>query len=151
MILKILLASSLSALLYRLGGWSKGNKAFRRFGCPLAAYGLLWLLLPGLGLKQALFGLFAYVLTSLALSTYNDWLAPDKSSENWLCWLVTGLLCGLAAFPLFWAGITWYSIIIRAVVLGALTMFWSEKISKDIWEEAVRGFLLTATIPILLV
>jgi hypothetical protein len=145
--------SSLSGFLYTLSGKGgfKDAKAIRRFGCPLLIYGYLWLIRPSLGLHGAIFGVFAYVLTALALSTYHDYLSPDGTSENWLCWLMTGLCYGLAAFPLFWAGIHWYMIGIRAVVLAILTMVWSEKIGWDRLEEFGRGALLIITLPLLLI
>jgi len=36
--------SVLSGVLYRLGGWKYGNKAIRRYGCPLVLLGVIWLL-----------------------------------------------------------------------------------------------------------
>lgn len=150
MLIQTFVAAGISGILYRLGGWEKGNKAIRRFGCPFVAYGLLWCFRPFQGLQGWLLVVLAYILSTLALSTYHDYLAPDKKSENWLCWLVTGIVYGLAAFPLFWAGIHWYSIIIRAILLGAGIMLLREHTGSDIVEEAGSGFLFCFSIPILL-
>ena len=43
MLIKILIASILSGVLYRLGGWEKGNTKFRDLGCPAVGVGLLLL------------------------------------------------------------------------------------------------------------
>lgn len=146
-----LVISVISALLYWLGGRSWGNKAIRRFGCPLVVYGYLWWLKSFSGLKSAILLVCAYILTALALSTYHDYLAPDKTSENWLCWLMTGLCYGLAAFPLIWTGIHWYLILIRAIILAITIMWLRERTGKDWLEEMGSGFLLCVTIPILLI
>ena len=139
-----------SAILYWLGGRNWANKAFRRFGCPLVIYGYLWLISPYKNLKWAIFAPIAYILTALALSTYHDYLAPDGSSENWLCWLVTGFVYGLAAFPFIWCGVSMVAIVIRTIVLGLLTMGWS-LIWQDVnTEESGRGAILAATVPLLL-
>ena len=145
--------SMFCGLLYRIGG--KGGfanaKAIRRFGCPIIIYGYLWLIRGNLGLKGAILTVFAYILTAFSLSTYHDYLAPDKSSENWLCWLMTGLVYGLAAFPLIWTGIHWYSVIIRAAVLAITIMWLRERTGKDWKEEFFTGLLCSITIPLLLI
>ena len=147
--------SILTAICYWIGGRSWGNKAVRRFGCPIFIYGYSALLLKnnliqrdmlilGIGLH-----LIAYIITAFALSTYHDYLAPDGTSENWLCWLMTGICYGLAAFPLTWIGIHIYMFLIRAVILGLVTMIWSEVNGNVHSEEFGRGFFIAASIPIL--
>jgi len=93
--------------------------------------------------------LLTYGLNAAALSTYHDYLAPDKLSENWACWAITGLAYGLAAFPLVWTGFHLGFILIRAAALAVLICLWSEWISRDWLEEGGRGFLYIATLPLL--
>jgi len=149
----VIAAAFLSGILYRIGG--KGGfahaKAIRRFGCPFVIYGYLWLIRGNLGLKGAILTVFAYILTTFSLSTYHDYLAPDKTRENWLCWLMTGFVYGLAAFPFIWIGIHWYSVIIRAVVLAITIMWLRERTSKVFIEEFFSGAIFCLTIPILLI
>lgn len=141
----------LSAALYRIGG--KGGfpnaKLIRRMGIPIACYIPACVILFGPG------GWLWYILSAgllaLALSTYHDYLAPDGVSENWLCWLVTGLCYGLASLPLVWGGIHIYAIFGRAITLAVLTMWASERTGKVFWEETLRGFLVIATLPTLLI
>lgn len=146
-ILLIVLLSACSAALYRLGGWSGGNKLYRRIGCP-ACFLIAVMVLKGVDWGAWWAYLITFGLSAAALSTYHDYLAPDKSSENWLCWMVTGVVYGLAALPLIWTGVHWYAVVIRALALGGLTLFISEASDKDIVEETGRGlfFCLTALI-----
>ena len=84
----------------------------------------------------------AYGLLYGALTTYHDYLVPD-GSENWLCWLMTGTIYGLALLPFL---AVWKLVLIRAAILGLLTMLWSERESNAVREELGRGFLLCITI-----
>ena len=143
--------SLVCSALYRLGGLGgfKGAKLLRRTGCSFCFFWALWALQ---GLNWAYWWAYAlcFGLTAGAMSTYNDWLAPDHSSENWLCWLVTGLFYGLAALPLIWTGITWYSILLRSLLLaGSIT--WLRERTGNVWKEELgTGFLFIASIPLLL-
>src|SRR4030042_1084322 len=91
-----------------IGGF-KGSKAIRRFGCSLLFLGLFLALRGSQGFRMAFILSYAltYILNAIALSTYHDYLAPDGTSENWLCWLATGFFYGLSAFPLVWCGVHW--------------------------------------------
>ena len=138
--------SVLSAILYRVSGEGgfKGAKLIRRLGCPLTILVSFWIL-KGFVLFDCGWYLLTYLLSLMVISTYNDWLAPDGKSENWLSWLVTGLLYGLSAIPLVWCGVSWGFIILRTVLLIILITFISEK-SNNVWvEELGRGFLFTIT------
>ena len=68
-----------------------------------------------------------------------------------------GFMCGLSAFPLCFAGISWIRMLVRAVVLavfmGGLN-WWVHKykIPKSDWiEELDRGFAITITVPLLII
>lgn len=137
--------SILAGGLYHLGG--QWQKMFRRAGLPILCY------IPALLILFGLSGWILYILSagllSLALTTYHDYLSPDGKRETWLCWLVTGLCYGLASLPLIWAGINWYAIIGRAIVLAGLTTWISERSGKVLTEEFWRGAIILLTIPIL--
>lgn len=141
----------LSAWLYRKGGQGgfPNAKLIRRAGIPIACYIPACFILFGSGGWS--WHIVSAGLLALALSTYHDYLAPDGSSENWLCWLVTGAVYALASFPLIWAGVHIYAIIGRTIALAILTMLVSERTGKVFIEETLRGGLIVATLPILLI
>lgn len=140
-----LIASAICGILGRLGGIGKPfDTKYRDLGCPLITYGYLLLgWRPGDFMGWVMVFL-AFGLTFGALTTYWDDLFGFDN--HWF----HGFMCGLAAFPLFWAGIAWWLILIRALALAVLMGGWS-RIFKDVWiEETGRYFVLCATIPILL-
>lgn len=153
MILKIavmVVLTLIGAVLYRLGGWEKGHKLFRRLGCGLLALGvMIWL--RGIDWGHWWAYLLFVGINYGALSTYHDYLAPDKKRENWLCWLMTGICYGLAAFPLCATGVHWYGVLIRTAVMAPLIMLWSEWLRLDWLEEGGRGMFYIATLPLLLI
>ena len=133
--IKLLVLSCLAGLLYYWGG--EGPKWIRRFGIPPLLFFVLpfhWTLIPS-----------AFFLYG-ALTTYHDYLASDYSSENWLCWLMTGFCYGLALFPYAWGMDLWVGFWIRCVVLALLTMAWSEFWGDVRIESGGRGFLICITL-----
>ena len=146
-----LIASLIAGLLYHIAGTGgfKNAKAIRRFGCAAIALGL-YIYLAGFHLGQWWVYLFTYILNALALSTYHDYLAPDGTSENWLCWLATGGGYGLSALPLVWCGVHWWAILARAIFLAISIMWLRERTCKVFKEEFFSGVLYCGSIPILL-
>lgn len=145
----------LSAILYRLGGWGdEGRKQFpnapdwlfntkaRDIGCALCAClavrllcgsDIVWYLyIPCFGL---LFG---------SLTTYWDFI---NGKDNF--WL-HGFACGIAFMP-FAFHITWWALLLRAVVLAVGMGLVSVLSGKDIVEECGRGALIIATLPLILI
>lgn len=145
--MKILILITLSTIcgtLYRLGGWEKGNKLFRRIGCPICSF----LLLPYNIWNNPICSVTAFILSILALSTYHDYLTKD-GSETWACWIFTGFCYSLATFPLIWCGVGLLSIIVRGIFLGLITMLIRENTDSDIIEEAGTGFFYCLTTALL--
>jgi len=108
------------------------------FWLPPVWYG--WLLL-----------LVSFGLLGASLTTYYDSLF---GFDNF--WF-HGFMCGFAAFPLCFVGISWIWMLVRAVVLavfmGGLN-WWVHKykIPKSDWiEELSRGFVITITVPLLII
>lgn len=97
---------------------------------------------------------FHAILLMASLTTYNKWTNDlfnrRKDRMYWHNWLVTGLLYGLCAIPMLFV-IPWYWIVLRAIVLSALMTAWCESVKNTTIEEAGRGFLITATLPILVI
>ena len=99
--------------------------------------------------------LISFILSWGALSTYHKWLNPifhkPKTDAYWFNWLAHGFFIGFAFSPFIWAGIHWYSILIRSIVLGLTMMWWSENNDDVLWEAGGRGALIILTLPILLI
>lgn len=144
-VVKWLLCSSLCAFLYRIGGKGKPfNTKYRDLGCPLIVYGYLLTMWHPINLLGWIMVLLAFGLTFGALTTY--WDSLFGFDNFWF----HGFMIGLACFTLFWAGIVWWPILIRTILLATLVGDWSQWIKNDDIEESGRGFFLCATIPILL-
>ena len=128
MLIKILVACVLSGILYRLGGWKKGNTKFRDMGCPTVL-----LILAGL-----LFGfnwwsfLLSFGLSFGALTTYWDFIFKKDN------FFAHGLACGLAGIPLI-AIVPWWIILTRIIVCTLGMGLWSKFIGNDVIEETGRG------------
>jgi hypothetical protein len=146
-ILILLVLSVASAILYRLGGSTYGTK-WRDYGVPTIV--TIWLLLNIRPLNVLNIGMIilCFPLLMGSLTTY---FKKKGTDAKWWNWLITGLIYGLAAFPLFWCGVHWYAILLRTIVLGLAVMGWSEKMDNPIWEECGRGALITLTLPLLLI
>lgn len=145
-----LVVSIICGLLYRAGGKGKPfNTKYRDLGCPLVAYTYLWFI-GNSGLQEAFplkIGLFlvAYGLTFGVLTTYWDFLFKEDN------FYIHGFFVGLATIPCMFLGIHLYAIIIRTIILAFGMGLWSKIIGWDIAEEFGRGFLITATMPILII
>ena len=147
-----LIISVLSAICYRLGGSAKKGdwldclrqRWVRGAICPLLAI-ILHLCLIGVNLGFWWVYILFFGLSWAAISTYWDWLCGFDN--HWL----HGFFCGLAALPFIWCGVPWWTVAIRAIVCAILMGVWSKIWTIDTIEEWGRGFIFTATIPLLLV
>ena len=140
MLIKILIASILSGVLYRLGGWEKGNSKFRDLGCPAVGVGLLLLLQPSsvnnLGWLTIL---LSFLLSFGALCTYRYGL-PKPKDYTWHYYL-HGFMCGLAGIPLIWADVPLWIVLARLTLCTVGMGLWSKLINHDITEEFGRGVI----------
>jgi len=141
--LSVIVASILSSILYRLGGSKDYDTLYRDCGCAavtclLAGYLLVWswTLILCFGLMWG------------ALSMY--WKFGRRNSK-WYNWLMTGIMYSVAMLPYVIAEELWIGFISRTIILGALTMIWSELQSNDVKEELGRGALIPLTIPLLMI
>jgi len=146
-----LVASILSAALYHIAGKGgfRNAKLLRRLGCSIIALSL-YLTLAGFKLGH----IWAYMvfvgLNYGALSTYHDYLAPDGTSENWVCWLMTGFCYGISAFPICIVSGKWIGFAIRTIILTIGVMWIRERTRKVEIEELGSGGLYALTLPLLL-
>jgi hypothetical protein len=130
-----------SGIIYRMGGSKEYNKLYRRIGCTLCV--TLWTFLFVTENPWALVGQAICVYG--ALTTY--WDGVFIEDNFWM----HGFALGMAAFPLFFVGVSPLIIMVRAVFLAILMGIWSEHFDKDVVEEYGRGFVFIITLPILLV
>jgi len=145
--------SGISSLAYRLGGAAKKgdwldfarDTKTRDFGCPFIILILLWS--SGIvNLRLWWLYFISFGLMFAALTTYWDELY--KNQDNY--WF-SGFMVGLALFPLVWAGILWWSILLRAFILAVLWGGWCKIFKNAVVEETGRGAFICLTLPILLV
>lgn len=126
----LLLASSLSGVLYRLGGKGKPyNTKYRDLGCPTIAIALIWLLTG----KFSITYVISFGLMFGALTTYWDKLF---GYDNF--WF-HGFMCGLAGIPLIWCGVPIWIVISRIVICSVGMGLVSKFIGNDVLEEFGRG------------
>jgi hypothetical protein len=143
------LISVVSAIFYRMGGSGKFNTKARDIGCMLCVVASMLIL----GVKGQW---WMYFLSSGAmfgcLTTYHKWLNPlfgkDKEDVYWWGWFAHGLCFGLAL--LFFYPI-WKAVLLRSFALGLAIMLWSENNDDAVFEECGRGFLINASVPLLLI
>lgn len=145
MILKILavvLASIISAILYRMGGSAYYNTKYRDIGCSLLSCLLVGYLVSWHWTLILVFG-----LTWASLTTY--WKVGPKA--YWFNWLITGTMYSVATLPFIIAEGHWLGFASRTIILGGATMIWSELNGNAVVEECGRGALITLTIPLILI
>jgi hypothetical protein len=144
--------SILSGICYRLGGSAKKgnwldfarNSKTRDVGCSLLSLGLF---IGQKGVNLSFWWLYAIAFGASwgFLTTYWDFITGEDN------FYLHGLFCGLAFIPLHWVGLSWWVIGIRAIACAVLMGIWSALIGWDIAEEFGRGFILTISIPLLLI
>lgn len=158
MSIKIILSTIafiLSSIAYRAGGMSKEEKHWipkfmrrswvRDWLCPACGLGVIlswWQ--PG-SLIDWLMVLSYYSLSGAALSIYWDVIFKEDN------FYMHGFMIGLASFPLYWAGISWYAILISAGISGLLMGLLSAKTGNVNKEEYGRGAIFAATKLLLLI
>ena len=132
-LLMILVASILSAILYRMGGKGKPyNTKYRDMGCPTV---LLALVASLFGLKLGFWWVYLLLfgLSFGALTTYWDFLFKDK--DNF--WM-HGFMCALPGLLLCFV-IPWWIPVIRLIICTVGMGWWSKIIGNDVVEECGRG------------
>src|SRR3990167_1091933 len=128
---------------YHLGG--QGQKLYRRIGTNLCAILIFALLNPVMQAWWYLLPL-TFITQYASLSTYWKFNEPDVL---WYYWIITGLMYGLSALPLFWCGASIIGFTIRSIILLIGVVWVSERSNKVLVEELCRGALFTGTIVLL--
>lgn len=148
-VLIVLGLSIVSAVLYRMGGSNTFNTKWRDIGSMLCAI-LCLLATQKLVFNVATFTalIVTALLTFASLTTY---FKRKGSDAKWWNWLLVGLAWGLSALPVALVYHCWLGFALRTVFLMGTVCIWSQSIDNDIIEELGRGFLLTISIPLLLI
>lgn len=143
-VIAVILGSILSAIFYRMGGaGGVYNPKYRDIGCSILSVFLIGYLVSWHWTLILVFG-----ASWGSLSTY--WKFGQVNAK-WYHWLITGTMYSVATLPYIIAEGNWIGFSIRTGVLGVLTMIVSELEGNAVREELMRGFLIIATIPLLLV
>jgi len=126
-----------------MGGASGYNTKFRDFGVPAIGILLLTILGGWHWIYILCFGLYFGSMT-----TY--WKKKGTDAK-WWNWLLTGLGYSLAFLPFAITSGHWIGFIIRTIIVSIATMVWSDEVGNPVIEECGRGFITTATLPLLLI
>jgi hypothetical protein len=155
----IILLALVSALFYRLGGmggygrstypnvpgWVFDTKA-RDLGCPLVALGAMFVM----GIANVVpwwINLISFLLCFGALTTYWDSVPFNKGKDNFY---MHGAGIAIAYLP-YIVGVGWVGPVVRVVVLTVAMGVYQRLVGKDWLDEGGRGFLIVATLPLLLI
>lgn len=150
----------LSSVFYRLGGIGKPfNTKHRDFGVPLLTLLCYYFVFEDKALVSitlpvsAFLYLLSFLLMFGACTTYHSWLSRllgyKDGSERWFNYATHGLGFAVGMLPLVWGDFMGFGI--RCIVVATLTALWSHYIDKDWLEEGGRGFIFTASLPLLLI
>ena len=138
-----LIPAGISAITYRCGGSGNFPRWTRPVGVGFSLMAAMWMLgmwhwtvFPSAG------------LTAIVTTTYFKRPGQDASYINWM---LCGLAFGLAMTPYAFATGHWLGFWLRTGVCIGLITAWSELIGWDVGEEAGRGFIIVATLPILII
>ena len=141
----VILATAISAILYRLGGAAKKgnwldfarNSKVRDIGCSLTFLALVGALVTHAHIEWASWWVYAicFGLSWASLSTYWDWLFGYDN------YYMHGLGCGLAMLPLIACGVSWELLAVRVGICCFGMGLWSEEHDNDVIEELGRGAL----------
>jgi hypothetical protein len=153
-IVYLLLISCICACLYRMGGcgpadllkeWGWVPAPIRNFpkkrdvGCGVVTLGACALI----GISAPwYFWLLAFGLMWASLSTYWDFLFGFDN--HWF----HGFVIGMSLLPVVWGD--WQGLAAYALGLAGLMGLWSKLIGNATWEELGRGFVMPATLGLLL-
>jgi hypothetical protein len=131
------------SIAYRCGGSGNFPRYFRPLAVGLGVTAVLWLLF---GFHWSIF-ISAGASAGLS-TTYFKKKGSDAKLWNWI---LVGLALSLALLP--WAIFTHHLLGfgVRTIVLTGAIALWSEKIGNAVVEELGRGFLIMATLFLLLI
>ena len=139
----IIALSLIAGFLYRAGGSDWANTKYRDFGVPIVMLLAMWhLKLWHWSLIPSAIALFA------SLTTY---FKKKGADALWWNWALVGLITAFSMVFYAWASGHWLGFWIRCALNTVLIMAWSEWQDEVNAEEGGRGFIIIATLPLLLI
>ncbi|MFA6321662.1 MAG: hypothetical protein WCY36_07395 [Candidatus Omnitrophota bacterium] len=87
----------------------------------------------------------SYILMSVALSTYWDWVTGKDN------YYLHGLFVGASFAPFCWAGMHWWAVLANTIISCLLMGWLCSRTGKADLEECGRGFIATLTRAILII
>lgn len=135
-----ILLTVLGAILYRLGG--SVQTKYRDVGVPLCVLALV-AILGGWHWSM----LVSAVLMFGAMTQY--WKASDRRVMAWH-WFTTGLMYAVSWLPFCYFNHSIKGFSLYAMAVSILTVVIAESIGDDVWEELLRGGLVIACAPLLM-
>lgn len=136
-VMLIVIASIISAVLYRMGGSGNYPRQARVVGCSILQ-ALCFLLFC-----RSWWILLTIPLTIASISTYWDFILREDN------FYAHGFFIGLSAFPLVFSTIPLWLILLRAVVLALFMGLWCKFWTWDIAEETGRGAVIPLSLLLL--
>ena len=137
MIYWLLGLTAVNSTLYRMGGSAAFDKLWRRIGCALVTTVMI-----GLAVQWHWLLIIHSLILYGCLTTYLSEFVPPDDNVCGIEWFLTGIIYGLAALPLIWAGFSWVWVIVRTLALGIAICAWSNYEDNAVREELGRGLLL---------
>jgi hypothetical protein len=92
--------------------------------------------------------LIAFLLCFGSLTTYWDSVPWNKGKDNFF---MHGCGIALAYLPYAIVGTGWTGMLIRIAVLTLAMGLYQRYVTHHVWDEGGRGFLIIATLPLLLI
>lgn len=149
-----ILATALSAFLYRVGGMGKQeaqqkipwfpqalvNTKARDAGCPLVSF--VWMLLFYTGVPWWIHLISFGAMFGFLTTYWDDMFGFDNFWFH-------GFMIGMAYIPYAIYTKVWIAFLLRAAVLAVFMGVWGWIFKKVDWEEGGRGGSIAATLPIL--
>lgn len=141
-IIGTLILSVASGVFYRMGGSGNYPRWTRQVGiCICMAFELM------------LLGYFSWTIILCIGALYGlstTYFKKKGTDAIWLNWLLVGVAFSISVLPIVLVYHNYIGFAIRTVVCTALVTIWSQAIGKDVVEEFGRGFIIVATLPLLL-
>lgn len=157
-IIAFFLACLAGAVLYRIGGSDLNipmKTKFRDWGVPAVGVYALFQMLPMYSWAWHYLSLAGFFFASWgSLVTYWDHWGSDD--VEWFEWVLTGFFYGLSALSIAIYTGRYVGFIIRTIILAIFIPFSNKFQFKVFWDktdgvEGSRGFMVIATLPLLVV
>lgn len=151
--LKLLFATIIGSIAYRLGGAAKTGRWYdllcgtktRDAGVATVVMGVMWYLCPH---PASMLWTILSILASggLTFAAATSYFKKKGTSARWWNWCLVGLAFGVAVLPYSISVGAYSAFTLRTIFLiGAITL-WSSRVSNAVAEELGRGALVVGSL-----